>query len=560
MSQTPDEPASTDTTEATPTEAAAPTAPPEVERDVMEYDVVVVGAGPAGLACALRLRQLDDNLTVAVIEKASEIGAHILSGAVIEPAPLDELLPGWREAPPPICVPATEDEFWYLGPDSRRKLPTPPQQNNEGNFIVSLGATCQWLAEHAEAAGVDVFPGFAAADIRFTDDGAVGGVVIGDMGIGKDGQPKDSHVPGIEIHAQVTVLGEGCRGHLSKRLIRHYGLDADADPQTYAIGLKELWKVPAGRAKAGLVQHTIGWPLDRDTYGGSFIYHLDEDRIALGYVVGLDYRDPDFRPFEAFQQFKHHPMVRDLIEGGEIIASGARALVEGGFQSLPRVEMPGAMLIGDGAGLLNVPKIKGTHQALRSGMLAAEHIHAHGAAEGFDARLRASPVVDELKKVRNIRPGFNRGLWRGLFTAAVETVTGGALPRTLSNHADHAELEKRANFVGVDRGWRERDLPPRDRLASVYFAATEHDEDQPVHLRILEPDVCTTRCTQEYGNPCERFCPAHVYEMVGEGDERHLQINAANCVHCKTCDIKDPYQIIDWVTPEGGAGPNYQNL
>jgi electron-transferring-flavoprotein dehydrogenase len=532
----------------------------EEPREVMEYDVVVVGAGPAGLACALRLKQLDGDLMVAVIEKASEIGAHILSGAVIEPQPLDELVPGWREAPPPVCVPVTDDEFWLLGKDSQRKLPTPPQQNNHGNFIVSLGATCQWLAEHAEAAGVDIFPGFAASGIHFTDDGAVGGVIIGDMGVARDGAHKDSYVQGIEIHAKVTVLGEGCRGHLSKQLIRHFGLDADSDPQTYAIGMKELWKVQPGKSKPGLVQHSIGWPLDNATYGGSFIYHLDEDRIAIGYVVALDYTDPDFVPFEAFQQFKHHPMVHELLEGGEIISSGARALVEGGFQSLPKTEMPGAVLIGDAAGLLNVPKIKGTHQALRSGMLAAEHIKNTGAADGFDRALRDSAIVAELKKVRNIRPGFNKGLWRGLLTAAIETVTGGVLPRTLSNHADHDELEKRAGFHAPDRDWIDRDLPPRDRLASVYFAATEHDEDQPVHLQILEPDVCTTRCTEEFGNPCTRFCPAHVYEMVEDEEGRRLQINAANCVHCKTCDIKDPYQIINWVTPEGGSGPNYQNL
>lgn len=538
--------------------------PETQQRETMEYDVVIVGAGPAGLACAIRLKQIKPELMVAVIEKSSEIGAHILSGAVIEPEPLDELLPDWRDDPPPICVPAEKDEFWLLSKTGARKLPTPPQMHNTGNFIVSLGALCAWLAPQAEALEVDVFPGYAAADIRYGDNGEVKGVIIGDMGVDKDGNPKDNYVEGIEIHAAVTVLAEGCHGHLTKRLIRKFELDADSQPQTYGIGMKELWRVQAGKSKPGLIQHTIGWPLDNDIYGGSFMYHLDKDRVAVGFVAGLDYADPEFRPFEAFQQFKHHPKFRDLFEDGEILSSGARAIVEGGYQALPRTEMPGAILIGDAAGTLNVPKIKGTHQAMRGGMLAAEHLATRLESGGFDARLRASPVMSELHKVRNIRPGFYKGLWRGLITAAIETVTAGKLPRTLSLHADHEAYDLLRNSRPPDRGWGERDLPPRDRLASVYFAATEHDEDQPVHLRILEPDICTERCTEEYGNPCTRFCPAAVYEMVEdqspEGSGQRLQINAANCVHCKTCDIKDPYQIIDWVTPEGGAGPNYRNL
>jgi electron-transferring-flavoprotein dehydrogenase len=531
---------------------------PETAREIMEYDAIVVGAGPAGLACALRLKQLNEALMVCVLEKGSEVGAQILSGAVIEPAPLDDLVPGWRESPPSVCLPVTDDELFYLGRESRRKLPTPPQQKNHGNFIVSLGALCAWLAEHAEAAGVDIFPGYAASSIHYLEDGAVGGVVIGDMGVDREGQPKDTYMQGIEIHAPLTILAEGCRGHLSKQLIARYKLDVDADPQTYGIGMKELWRVQPGKARPGLVQHTLGWPLDKAIYGGSFIYHLDNDRIALGFVCGLDYQDPEFMPFEAFQQLKHHPMVRDLLDGGEIISSGTRALVEGGYQSLPRVEMPGALLIGDAAGLLNVPKVKGTHQALRSGMLAAEHLHETASTTGFDDRLRKSAIVAELRKVRNIRPGFQKGLWRGMFTAVVETLTAGRLPRTLHNHADWSSLRKMDSKP--DRDWVDRVLPPRDRLASVYFAATEHDEDQPVHLQILEPDICIDRCTREYDNPCTRFCPAHVYEMVSEDGQRSLQINSANCVHCKTCDIKDPYQIINWVTPEGGAGPNYQNL
>lgn len=526
----------------------------------MQYDVIIVGAGPAGLACAIRLKQLNTGLSVAVIEKGAEVGAHILSGAVIEPGPLDELLPGWREQPPPVCVPVSRDQLFYLKKDSSRRLPTPPQQKNHGNFIVSLGAMCAWLASHAESAGVDIFPGFSASGIRYAEDGSVAGVIIGDMGVGRNGERKDSYVQGIEIHAPVTVLAEGCRGHLSKQLIAKFALDANSDPQTYGIGLKELWQLQPGKASPGLVQHTMGWPLDPDIYGGSFIYHLENDRVALGFVCGLDYRDPGFSPFEAFQQLKHHPLIRPMLEGGEIISSGARAITEGGFQSLPRVEMPGAVLIGDAAGTLNVPKIKGTHQAMRSGMLAAEHLAETSTALGFDQRLRASRVVRELHKVRNIRPGFQRGFWRGLITAAIETVTLGRLPRTLSNHSDHAQLQRASNFTTPDRQWVERSLPPRDRLASVYFATTAHDEDQPVHLKILQPDVCTTRCPVEFNNPCTRFCPASVYEMVEDDEGLRLQINAANCVHCKTCDIKDPYQVINWVTPEGASGPNYQNL
>ncbi|MBT8074088.1 MAG: electron transfer flavoprotein-ubiquinone oxidoreductase [Xanthomonadales bacterium] len=533
------------------------------EREVMEYDVIIVGAGPAGLACAIRLKQLKPDLMVAVIEKGAEVGAHILSGAVIEPAPLDELLPGWREKPPAVCIPVERDELAFLTTSSKRKLPTPPQQKNHGNFIVSLGALCAWLAPQAEDLGVDIFPGYAAAGIHYLDDGAVGGVIIGDMGVNREGQPKDTYMQGIEIHAPLTVLAEGCRGHLSKELITKFKLDSESDPQVYGVGIKELWQVAPGKCKPGLVQHSIGWPLDTKTYGGSFIYHMDKDRVAVGFVCALDYSEPDFSPFEAFQQFKHHPGVKPLFEGGEILSGGARSIIEGGAQSLPKVEMPGALLIGDAAGLLNLPKIKGTHQALRSGMLAAVHIAEQGGGKGFDQALRASPVMQELQKVRNIRPGFNKGLWRGLITAAIETVTAGKLPRTLRNHADHASLTKLQDIKPVERQWVKRDLAPRDRLASVYFAATDHDEDQPVHLQILEPDVCVTRCTEEYGNPCTQFCPAQVYEMVEDTASaagKRLQINAANCVHCKTCDIKDPYQIINWVTPEGGSGPNYQNL
>ena len=531
------------------------------ERDVMQYDVVIVGAGPAGLACAIRLKQLKPELRVCVIEKASAVGAQILSGAVIEPGPLDALLPGWRDAPPPLCVPAKRDEFRFLTKTRSWSLPPPPQMHNAGNFIVSLGAMCAWLAPQAEALGVEIFPGFAAAEVLVDEHQKVFGVRTGDMGLHRDGTRKDSHTLGVDIHAGLTVLGEGARGHLTKQLVKRFGLDAGCDPQSYSIGIKELWQLRSGATEPGLIVHTLGWPLDPKTYGGSFVYHLDQDRLAIGYVVGLDYRDPKFQPYEAFQQFKHHPFIKPLLEGGSIMSAGARAIVTGGLQSLPKVEMPGAMLIGDAAGLLNVPKIKGTHQAIRSGMLAAEHYVETGSALGFDARLRASPIAAELKRVRNIKPAFKKGLWFGLVNAGLETVLKGASPWTLRNKADFAQTRKVSDHETPRRDWVERSLPPRDRLQGVYYASTAHDEDQPVHLHVLDTSICITRCAEEYQNPCTRFCPAGVYEIVDDAEKgKRLQINASNCVHCKTCDIKDPYQIINWVTPEGGSGPNYQNL
>jgi electron-transferring-flavoprotein dehydrogenase len=547
----------------------------EVERDVMEYDVVTVGAGPAGLAFAIRLKQLNPALSVCVIEKGATVGAHILSGAVIEPGPLDALLPSWRDNPPPICVAAGEDEFWLLSKTGGRKLPVPPGMKNHGNFIVSLGAMCAWLAPQAEALGVEIYPGFAAASALHDDTpgencGKVVGVRIGDMGVAKDGTHKSGFTAGIDIRAKVTVLAEGARGSLTKQLVKRFALDADSDPQGYSIGIKELWQLPAGRVTPGKIVHTLGWPADNRIYGGSFMYHLDGDRVAIGYVSGLDYSDPEYQPWEAFQQWKHHPTVAPLLEGGTILSAGARVIVTGGWQSLPKVEMPGALLIGDGAGLLNVPKIKGTHQAIRSGMLAAEHL-AQSLADGqlnpagFDAKLRASAAMKELRSVRNIKPGFKRGLWFGMLNAAWETATRGLSPWTLRNKPDWSSLDKIGAHEQAKRDYVQRTLAPRDRLQGVYFAATEHDEDQPVHLVVHDTSICIERCTVEYGNPCTRFCPANVYEIVdavsadGSAGKR-LQINAANCVHCKTCDIKDPYEIITWVTPEGGSGPNYQNL
>ena len=531
----------------------------------MEYDFCVVGAGPAGLSCALRLKQLQPGKSVCVLEKASALGAQSLSGAVLEPAALEQLLPDWRRDYPGMQVPATVDDVRLMTRNGSWRLPDwmvhLSPMNNTGNLIISLGQLTPWLGSQAEAAGVDIFPGFAGAEVLYTGQGAVRGVRIGDMGVNRDGSEGANFTPGADILAGTTILAEGARGSLTKQLLARYELAKDSDPPTFGLGFKELWQLPPGRVTPGRIEHSFGWPLDPATYGGSFLYHLDHDRVYVGYVVGLNYQDPRLSPFETFQQFKHHPRIKPLLEGGEILAAGARSIAAGGYQSLPKLEMPGALLVGDTAGTLNVFKIKGIHQAIRSGVLAAEHLAEVGSSAGFDARWRASPGHQELRRVRNFKPAFKRGLYMAMANAGLEIALRGRTPWTLHNTADAPALKKLDEYTSPERGWVTRTLPPRDRVSSVFFAGNVHDENQPVHLKVADTSICADRCRREFGNPCQNFCPAAVYEMVDDGHGgKRLQINSANCVHCKACDIKDPYGIITWTPPEGGSGPNYQNL
>jgi len=541
----------------------------DTERDVMHYDVIVVGAGPAGLACAIRLRQLDATRSVCVLEKGASVGAHLLSGALLDPAPLDALLPDWRASAPAICTPVVRTQFRFLTQGASLPLPTPPQQQGHGTLIVSIDQLMAQLAQRAEALGVDVFAGFAVREAVLDGGGGVAGVRLADMGRARDGTAKPTFMPGADILAPTTVVAEGCRGSLTGELVSRFGLASSASAPTYGLGFKELWQLPAGRARSGHVLHTVGWPLDAASYGGGFLYQLPGDRAYVGYFVGLDYRDPRLEPFELFQRFKQHPVIEPLLSGGQPLAYGARCVSSGGWQGLPRLEMPGALLIGDAAGMLNVARLKGIDQAMASGVLAAEHLHERGSAQGFDARWRASPAARALWRVRNIKPGFKRGLWLGLANAALETLLAGHSPWTWRMQPDFASLRRLDQLgageappaPGQSAALPARTLPPRDRTAAVYLSATDHREDQPVHLHVLDPRICTGRCSVEYGNPCTRFCPAAVYEMItDESGARRLQINAANCVHCKACDIKDPYEIIRWTVPEGGSGPNYQDL
>ena len=546
-----------------------------MERESMEYDVVIVGAGPSGLGAAIRLRQLAEEhereLSVCIVEKGSEVGAHILSGAVLEPRALNELFPNWEELGAPLNTPVTDEQFMFLTDSGGLSCPNaflPPPMKNHGNYIISLGNLCRWLGEQAEALGVEIYPGFAAAEVLYHDDGSVKGIATGDMGVGRDGEQTENYMAGMALHAKYTFFAEGCRGHLGKQLMERFNLRADAEPQTYGIGIKELWEVDPSVHRNGLVVHTAGWPLGTHTYGGSFLYHLENNQVAVGFVVGLDYQNPYLSPFEEFQRYKTHPKIRPVFEGARRIAYGARALNEGGLQSLPKLTFPGGVLVGCEAGTLNTPKIKGSHTAMKSGMLAAEAVfEALGADRSSDEvttyseRFEASWGYEELHQARNVRPAFRWGLWGGtLYTGIDQVLFRGKAPWTLKHgHVDHERLKKASECTPIDYPKPDGEVS-FDKLSSVYLSATNHEENQPIHLTLSDDSVPVAVNLTEYDGPEARFCPAGVYEYVMENGAERLQINAQNCVHCKTCDIKDPTQNINWVVPEGGGGPNYPNM